>query len=141
MPHPNDAELTELYTTETNVDVENDEPNAGGISATYDLRLQAVAGDNIGDSGTTYTLLINCIDESLAEPAPAGMSPGSLPQAFDAVNDWVRANDNFVKEQRFEITVPAGVGGHLFRYVATMVSDNGDVVSFIESNQFALVEP
>ena len=29
--------------------------------------------------------------------------------------------------------------GHVFRYVASLVSDNGDIVSFIESNKFVLV--
>jgi hypothetical protein len=140
MPNPNDAELTELYTAETGVDVENNEPNAGGVSGTYDLHLQAVAGDNIGDSGANYTLLIQCIDETLAAPAadPA-MSPGELLQVFDSSN-WDPANENFVSEQTFNIPVSAsGVRGHVFRYVATLVSDNENQVSFIESNKFVLI--
>jgi hypothetical protein len=141
MPQANDAELTELYTTETGVDVENNEPNAGGIRGSYDLHLQAVAGDNIGDSEANYKLLIQCIDETLAAPAAdPGMSPGEVAQVFDAPV-WAPANDNFVSDQKFTITVNPGVQGHLFRYVATLVSANGDNVSFIESNKFVLLDP
>jgi hypothetical protein len=31
------------------------------------------------------------------------------------------------------------VQGHVFRYVASLVNANGDIVSFIESNKFVLV--
>jgi hypothetical protein len=140
----NDAELTRLYTAETGQLVENNEPNADGPATSYDLILQAVAGDPLGDSGTDYTLQIDCIDETLAAPADPVMSPGTLVQQFDnaAGNDWVRAGGDFVKEQRFSIdisTLGASVRGHVFRYVATLVSDNNDVVAFIESNKFVLV--
>jgi hypothetical protein len=145
MPSANDAELTELYTSETDEVVEDNEPNTGEVAdppaTTFDLHLQAVAGDNIGSSGANYTLLIQCIDETLAEPADPSMSPGTLPQQFDNAvgNDWVKAGTNFVKEQKFTIPVPSGVRGHVFRYVASLVSDNNDQVSYIKSNRFILV--
>ena len=41
-------------------------------------------------------------------------------------------------DQTFTITVDPGVQGHVLRYVATLVSANGDNVSFIESNKFVL---
>jgi hypothetical protein len=143
MPQANDAELTELYTAETGQEVENNEPNAllGQIAANFDLRLQAVAGSSVGSGGGDYKLRIYCIDETLAAPAPAGMSPGELDQEFNnlAGNDWKPAGPNFVKEQTFTITVPPNVQGHVFRYVASLVNDNGDIVSFLESNKFVLV--
>jgi hypothetical protein len=143
MPQANDAQLTELYTAETNQEVENDEPNAllGQIAVNFNLRLQAVAGSAVGSSGGDYKLRINCIDETLAAPAPAAMSPGELDQEFNnnAGNDWRPAGPNFVKEQTFLIPVPANVQGHVFRYVASLVNDSGDIVSFIESNKFVLV--
>jgi len=140
MPQANDAELTELYTSETGVDVENNEPNAGGIRATYDLHLQAVAGNTIGDGAGDYTLRIDCIDETLAQPADPQMSVAPVTQTFEDP-PWVAANDNFVTDQTFPITVPANVEGHVFRYVASMVSAGEDVVSFLESNQFILLDP
>src|SRR5215203_4081240 len=108
MPQANDAELTELYTTALNVDVENNEPNAqiGAPANTFNLRLQAVAGNVIGGGGGNYSLRADCIDETLAA-RNGGMSVG-----------------------------PAN---HVFRYVGSLVSANGDVVSFIESNKFILL--
>jgi hypothetical protein len=145
MPQANDAELTELYTTETGVNVENNEPNAllGSPAPDFDLRLQAVAGSVIGAGSGDYTLRIWCVDETLAQPAPATMGPFEFDQEYnaDTGNDWLPSGPNFVKEQTIRITVPAGVEGHVFRYYASMVSDNDDVVSFIESNLFTLVDP
>ena len=147
MPQANDAELTELYTAPTLEEVEDSEPNTGlpgGAAAPdFDLRLQAVAGNVIGSGGANYTLRIVCIDDTLAAPNPS-MSPGVLNQAFNnaAGNDWKPGGGNtgnFVKEQRFPITVDNGAKGHVLHYVATMVSANGDIVSFLESNRFILV--
>ena len=143
MPQANDAELTELYTTALNVDVENDEPNAqiGAPANTFNLRLQAVAGNVIGGGGGNYTLRADCIDETLAA-RNAGMSVGPLNQAFNNApgNDWTLTVDgSFVKEQTAVITRDPGGAGHVFRYVGSLVSANGDVVSFIESNKFILL--
>jgi hypothetical protein len=140
MPQSNNAELTKLYTSETGVDAQNNEPNSDGPAATYNLRLEAVAGDPLGDSGANYTLQIDCIDENLAQ-RNAQLSVGTVPQAFDGGSGWQKVGDDFKTEQTFLINVPAGVQGHMFRYVATMVSDNNDVISFIESNKFVLVDP
>jgi hypothetical protein len=139
MPQANNAELTELYTSETGGVVQNNEPNADGPAATYELHLQAVAGDPLGDSGAGYKLQIDCIDENLAQ-RNGSMSPGSVAQEFKAPL-WVKVGDDFKTDQTFTITVPAGVEGHLFRYVATLVSDNGDVISFLESNKYVLRNP
>jgi hypothetical protein len=147
MPQANDAELTELYTAATGEEVEDNEPNtpiaSGGPVNNFDLRLQAVAGQTLGGSSADYTLRIDCIDESLAA-RNGSMSPGILNQEFNANagNDWLPGGGtagNFVKEQTFPITVDNAARGHVLRYVATLVSDNTDVVSFIESNRFVLV--
>jgi len=138
MPEANNAEVTRLSTSETGVDAQNNEPNSDGPAAAYDLRLEGVAGDPLGNSGANYTLQIDCIDESLSE-RNNDLSPGTVPQAFDG--RWVKVGDDFKTEQTFPITVPAGVQGHMFRYVATLVSVNGDVISFIESNKFVLLDP
>jgi hypothetical protein len=139
MPQANNADMTELYTSETGGVVQNNEPNADGPAATYQLHLQAVAGDPLGDSGADYKLQIDCIDENLAQ-RNAGLSVGTVAQQF-AAPLWVKVGDDFKTDQTFTINVPAGVEGHLFRYVATLVSNNGDIISFIESNKFVLRNP
>jgi hypothetical protein len=144
MPQANDAELTQLYTAASGFDVEDNEPNTGapgGAPAnTFDLHLEAVAGNVIGNGAANYDLTITCIDETLAAPNGA-MSPGTLPQQFNGANGWVAGGGagNFLKEQVLNIAVPANVRGHVFRYMASLVSVNGDIVSFIESNRFVLV--
>ena len=144
MPQANDAELTHLYSAATNLDVEDNEPNTGPPgnppATSFDLHVEAVAGNVIASSGANYQLTLTAIDETLAAPN-AGMSR-SASQAFDAANGWVSgggAAGNYLKEEVFIIAVPAGVQGHVFRYVGTLVSANGDIVSFIESNRFILV--
>jgi hypothetical protein len=81
MPQANDAELTELYTSAPGLDVEDDEPNTGAPggnpTANFQLNLEAVAGNVIGNGGGNYRLEITCIDETLAAPN-ASMSPGVL---------------------------------------------------------------
>jgi hypothetical protein len=144
VPQANDAELTQLYTAASGFDVEDNEPNTGAPGAApannFDLHLEAVAGNVIGNGAANYDLTITCIDETLAAPN-AQMSPGTQAQQFNAANGWLAGGGagNFLKEQVFNIAVPAGVRGHVFRYVATLVSVNGDIVSFIESNRFVLV--
>src|SRR5829696_6639176 len=119
MPQANDAELTELYTSAPGLDVEDNEPNTGAPGAppenNFQLHLEAVAGNVIGNGAANYRLELTCIDETLAAPN-ANMSPGQLNQQFNAA-----------------------ARNHVLRYVATMVGVNGDIVSFIESNRFILV--
>ena len=144
VPQANDAELTQLYTAASGFDVEDNEPNTGAPGAapanTFDLHLEAVAGNVIGNGAANYDLTITCIDETLAAPN-IQMSPGTQAQQFNAANGWLAGGGagNFLKEQVFNIAVPANVRGHVFRYVASLVSVNGDIVSFIESNTFVLV--
>ena len=144
MPHPNDGEITELYTSSTGLDVEDNEPNTGAPGAppenNFQVHFEAVAGNVIGNGGGNYRLEITCIDETLAAPN-ASMSPGVLNQQFLAADGWQAGGPagNFLKEQVFNINVDNAARGHVLRYVATMVSAGRDVVSFIESNRFILV--
>lgn len=143
MPQANDAELTALYSASTGFDVEDSEPNTGAPgaapAANFDLHVEAVAGNVIGNGAANYQLTLTCIDETLA--APNGGMSRSASQQFTAADGWISGGGagNFLKEQVFNIAVPAGVRGHVFRYVGTLVSVNGDIVSFIESNRFVLV--
>jgi hypothetical protein len=142
VPQSNVADLMELYSAETGVPVQNNEPNNGSPggppASSFELHLEAVAGSTIGDSAGNYRLMVTCIDDMLAAPN-ATMSPGTLNQQFNTANGWMPAGPSFLKEQVFTITVPPNVAGHVFHYIATLVSDDGGIVSFIESNPFILV--
>jgi hypothetical protein len=143
MPQANNAELTELYTAELGSTVRNEEPNADGAAAQYHLIVQAVAGDPAGSNNGEYTLRMDCIDETLAE-RNADLSVDPVLQTFDgntAGGLWVADGDDFKTDQTFVIDVPAGVQGHLFRYVATLLSVNNDIITSIESRPFVLVDP
>jgi hypothetical protein len=143
MPNANDAYITKLYTAATGFDVEDDEPNSGPPgnppAGSFDLHLEAVAGNAIGNGSANYTITLTCIDETLAAPN-AAMSR-SANQEFDGNDGWNPGGGagNFLKEETFNIAVPANVRGHVFHYVGTLVADNNEVVSFSESNQFVIV--
>jgi hypothetical protein len=139
MPEANNAEVTELFASETGGQVQSNQPNADGPAATYEVHLQAVAGDPLGDSGTNYTLRIDCIDQN-DSLRNATLSVAPQAQQFDA-SKWVKVGDDFKTDQTFLINVPAGVEGHLFRYVATLMSDNGDITGWAESDPFILRDP
>jgi hypothetical protein len=142
MPQANDAELTELYTASPGVDVEDSEPNTGPPGGpptnTFDLHLQAVAGNALGGSGANYSLRADCIDETLAA-RNNNMSVDPLNQQFNNADGWVAAGGNFVKDATTTINVDPAARGHVLRYVASLISANGDVVSFIESNKFIVI--
>jgi hypothetical protein len=144
VPNPDDADIAALYSASTGFDVEDTEPNTpapgGAPAANFEVQLEAVAGNVLGASGANYELTITAIDDSLAAPN-AAMSPGTLNQEFDTGDGWNAAGTagNFVKKQTFLINVPAGVRGHEFHYIATLVAVDHGVVSFRESNRFVLV--
>ena len=140
MPEANNAELTELYASETGGVVQSDQPNADGPAATYEVHVQGVAGFPLGSSGASYTLRIDCIDQN-DSLRNASLSVAPQPQSFDASVPWVQVGGDFKTDQTFLINVPAGVEGHLFRYVATLMSDNGDITSWLESDPFILRDP
>jgi len=144
VPQANDAELTELYTAPTGFDAKDNEPQAPprGFLPTpnFDLHLRAVAGNVVGDSGADYQLTITCIDDTLAAPN-AALSLHPLNEQFDSSDGWVVGGEagNLLYKRVFNISVPADARGHVFHYIATLVSVNREIVSFIESNRFILV--
>jgi hypothetical protein len=144
MPQANDAEYTEAYTSAPGLDVEDNEPNTGAPGGqptnNFELHVELVAGNVIGNGGGNYRMEITCIDETLAAPNNA-MSPGVLNQQFLAADGWLAGGPagNFHKEQVFNINVDPNARGHVLSYVATLVSAGRDVVSFIRSNRFILV--
>lgn len=147
MPNANDAELTRLFTAHTGGTVEDDGPNTpppgGTTPANFDLIVEAAAGNVLGSSGSPYHLLIRAIDESAAASAsamdPAGEPATGFAQSFSSPSWSPSGPTEFVTTQTFTIPVPSGVKGHRFHYTASLVTDNDEVVSAIQSNQFVLV--
>jgi len=144
VPQSNDAEFTHLYTASTGLDVEDDQPNSpapgGAAPATsFDLHVEAVAGNTLGGSGVNYVLTLTCIDDVTAAPNTAMSS--TFNQQFLTANGWNPggAAGNFVKEQVIPVPVPANVAGHTFHYEGRLVSVDNQIISHIQSNQFILV--
>jgi hypothetical protein len=137
----NDAQMTELLTANAGSTVENSAPNAPGPGTpTFDLVVEAVAGNAIGGSGAPYTLTVTAMDLTDVKPAPA-LSPAiANPQHFDAPTGWKPNGLDFEYNKSFTIKVPKGVyKDHVLQYVASLVSPNGQIVSIIESEPFVLV--
>jgi hypothetical protein len=138
----NDAALTELATAHTGSTVEDNAPNAPA-SASFDLVLEAVAGNAIGNSGMPYTLQISVIDlTAVTQPWPAI----NLDQAFNAATGWKLSGGvgpDYECTQVFSVPVPGGPGGplagHTLEYTASLVSQGAQIVSIIQSDPFVLV--
>lgn len=147
MPNANDAELTRLFTAHTTSTVEDDAPNTpppGGTAPTnFDLIVEAAAGNVLGSSGSPYHLLIRAIDETDEARTPTMDPPGEptlgFAQNFISPTWNPSGTTEFVTRQTFNIPVPSGVKGHRFHYTASLVTDNDEVVSAIQSNEFVLV--
>jgi hypothetical protein len=141
----NDARFSQLFVAANNSKVEDDTPNeSGGLAGNdYDLLLKAEAGGVIGDSGASYKLFITAYDVTAGTAEP-DLNPFAAPNAenFNSVapGNWQKSGDDFVKEEKYDITIGAGVTrGHVFQYTATLVADNFEVVDIIQSKLFILV--
>lgn len=141
----NDAMLTELTTAQSGSTVEDNAPNAPA-QPSFDLVVEAVAGGAVGNSGTPYTLTITAIDLTAVTAAPALNPTVTNPQAFDPAHGWKLSGSgpDFEYSQTFSITVPPPVpggplAGHTIQYVASLVSQNAQIVSIIQSDLFVLV--
>src|SRR5438552_2468685 len=75
----NDAKLTEITTAQSGSSVEDSAPNAPAQPG-FDVVVEAVAGNAIGNSGAPYTLTITAMDLTLVAAAAAGD-----PHAWDAL--------------------------------------------------------
>jgi hypothetical protein len=134
----NDARLTAVFSAHAGSTVEDDAPNAPGPAASFDLVLEAVAGNAIGNGGGPYTLTATAIDETAQTPVPAVSF--SAAQAFNGASGWNANGPDFEKTEVVTFSVPTtGVQGHVFHYVASLVNLNAQIVSILESNKFILV--
>jgi len=146
--NPNDAALTSVFTAITGGKVADDGPNevAGVLQPSFDLVIEAVAGQVVGDAATTYELYIGCADLTSWTSAP-GLVPGSpLAETFSASLDgWAKVSawnaHEYDKSKNYTVTPAAGsyTHGHTFQYTVSLVSAGNLIVSTAQSNTFVLV--
>jgi len=140
----NDARLTRVYTAVTGGTVEEeipDQPDAGEpADSDFDLFIEAAAGNNIGNSGTPYTLTITAVN--VTKQAVVGAYSSAANEAFNAVNGWTANGDDFVKTQGVTFPAPApapSAPNDLYRFYVSLVTPSLQIASFAESNLFMLV--
>lgn len=136
----NNAQLTELTTAQSGSTVEDNAPNAPGQPA-FDIVVEAVAGSAVGGSGAPYALTVTAMDLTDVAAAPALKPTITNPQHFDQATGWKPNGPDFEYTQSFAITVPPNgqYSGHVLQYVASLVNQNGQIVSIMESDPFVLV--
>ena len=139
----NDANLTELTTAQSGSTVEDNAPNAPAQPG-FDVVVEAVAGNAIGNNGAPYTLTVTAMDLTAVAPA-TDLNPAiANPQHFDLATGWKPNGADFEYSQSFPIAIPLVGGqrkyaGHILQYVASLVNQNGQIVSIMESDPFVLV--
>ena len=138
----NDATLTGLATAHTGGTAGHPAPNAPAAGS-FDLILQAAAGNALGNSGTPYTLTISAIDLTAVTQ---GWPTLTLHQSFDAASGWKPSGtgQGYQCTQTFPVPVPGGgpggpLAGHTLQCVATLISRGAWIVSIIHSKLFVLV--
>ena len=136
----NDAQLTELTTAQSGSTVEDNAPNAPGQPA-FDIVVEAVAGNAVGGSGAPYALTVTAMDLTAVAAAPALTPTIVNPQHFDLATGWKPNGPDFEYSKSFAISVPTNgqYSGHVLQYVASLVNQNGQIVSIMESDPFVLV--
>jgi hypothetical protein len=141
----NDAMLTQLFTAQTGSKVPDNAPNANN-PGNFDLVVEGVAGSVIGNSAQPYTLTITAIDLTTVAPPSTSINPTGNPfsQTFTTPT-WTASGIDFESTQPFTISVPGGGGpgapltGHTLQYVASLWTNNHQVVSILQSPPFVLV--
>jgi hypothetical protein len=138
----NDARISRLYVTPTNVDVQDDSPNAnppGPPAANFDLHLEMEAGGGVAGGYTLFTIAydVTAATNNAALAPPAGDLNGA--GNFGVDPPWkLTGNDRFFEEKE-TIAVPAGVQNHVFYYTVALVSGNQQIVDIATSEPFILV--
>jgi hypothetical protein len=143
MPNINDAEITDIYVSQTNsAGVQDDAPNApiGGstIAGTdFDVTLEMVAGSTLASAG--YTLTVSCTDLTTTANAP-GLVPAFPPAAATvSAPAWTPKGSYFTYSNNVAVPVPAGAGnGQVYQYTASLIFANGEVASIKRSEPFIL---
>jgi hypothetical protein len=145
MPNINDAEITNIYVSQTNsAGVQDDAPNADGLTPAteFDVTLEMVAGSALASAG--YTLTVSCADLTNTASAP-GLVP-EFPQAPLApapptvsAPAWTPQGSYFTYSNNVTVPIPGGAGGgQVYQYTASLIFANGEVASVKQSDLFSL---
>jgi hypothetical protein len=139
----NDARFSQLFVASDGSVVQDDSPNETGAGNDFDLLLKAEAGNVLGGSGAAYDLAITCYDVTAgtAQPLLDPFTPPSNENFENAApGNWKPSGPDFVKEETYNIAINAAVvRDHVYQYTATLIADNNQVVSIIQSDLFVLV--
>jgi hypothetical protein len=144
MPNINDAEITDIYVSQTkSAGVQDDAPNApiGGSNSPgteFDVTLEMVAGTALDTA--QYTLTVSCADLTTTESASdlVPVFPPTAPSTVGA-SPWVPQGSFFTYSSNETVNVPAGAGGgQVYQYTASLISANGEVASVKQSDPFVL---
>jgi hypothetical protein len=143
MPNINDAEITDIYVSQTkSAGVQDDAPNApiGGSTTAgpdFDVTLEMVAGSALDTA--QYTLTVSCAD--LTTTANAGDLVPTFPPSSSTVGatPWVAQGSFFTYSSNETVSVPTGAGGgQVYQYTASLITANGEVASIKQSDPFVL---
>jgi hypothetical protein len=140
-----DAKITSLYVSEPGpvLDIEDDAPNADTPAGTnFRVTLEMVAGGNVVG---TYHLKTTCSDltetlNAAAQAPPVGAlnTPGGG-HAFQTL-PWAPDGTHWVFNQSALVPKPLPAKkGHVYRYTASLYSNNGQIVSIKQSDPFILL--
>jgi hypothetical protein len=145
MPNINDAEITDIYVSQTkSAGVQDDAPNApiGGSTipgTQFDVTLEMVAGSALASAG--YTLTVSCADLTTTASAP-GLVPPFPPAPAPATVSapaWTAQGSYFTYSNNVTVDIPGGAGGgQVYEYTASLITANGEVASVMRSRPFVL---
>jgi hypothetical protein len=137
----NDAQITSLYVSEDGsvAGVQDDAPNSPQ-GKKFRVTLEMVAGGGVAGP---YRVITTCSDltETAAAPGLNPPAPFNGPGNFGSP-EWKANTGISPADQVFNHTAvisPPKVPGHVYRYTAALRSDNGQIVSIIESDPFILL--
>jgi hypothetical protein len=137
----NDAQITSLYVSEDGsvAGVQDDAPNSPA-GKKFRVTLEMVAGGGVAGP---YHLITTCSDLTDTAPAPA-LNPGAPLNGAGMFGspEWKPNTGVGPVDRVFNHTVvisPPKIAGHVYRYTAAMHSDNGQIVSILESDPFILL--
>lgn len=138
MTNFNDAKITSLFVSQAgSPDIQDDAPNAP-VGGPFEVTLQMEAGTGL--ESADYTLTVSCEDVTAVASAPALVPTGAgfvNPGNFGKSAGWGTVNSFSARQP---ITIPVGTpAGHVYRYTATVYSDNGQVASSLQSDLFVLI--
>lgn len=141
--HPNNAELVRVYTRRPGTRIEDRSPLAPGQNK-FEVVVEAEAGSVKNNDNSDWTIEITAIDLSAGNSPNAngtfaqsknGKFDGPDPTNPNALTRW----PDFTHPFTVTVSNPTALAGHLLKYHAVMYGNSGQILSFAESDVFALL--